>query len=105
MGLAIIVLDGDVLALGKPVLMQAIARLFIAEPALVVINHPGPPAGPAGPMDQDTLLLALIYPEAADPAVIPFHCPFVLVEMPLRIERRRDVVAVTRTSLRKLLAA
>jgi hypothetical protein len=56
-------------------------------------------------MDESTPPLALIGPEAADPAVSPFVGPFFLIETALPVERRGDLVAVARAALRKLLAA
>ncbi len=56
--LSIIVFDGDVLALDEAMLVQVIARLLVAGPILVVVDHPGRTARPARPMDQNALTLA-----------------------------------------------
>src|SRR4051794_15217121 len=85
-GLAIIVLDGDVFALGKTMLMQMVARFLVAGLVLVVVDHPGRSTRSARPMDQDTLPLTLVGPETADPAMSSFARPLLLIEVPFRIE-------------------
>ena len=79
MGLLVLVLDCDVLAFSKAMLMAA--RFLVARAVLIVVDHPGRPSGPARAVDQNAVPLVFMGPEAADPAVPPLLRPLLLVEM------------------------
>lgn len=105
MGLLVLILDRDVLAFRETMLVESIASLLVSWPIQIVVDHPGRSTGPARPVHQDALPVCFVHPEAPDPTAGSRTHPFLLIQPPLPVQGRGDLVAMPGAPLRELLAA
>src|SRR5262249_472575 len=104
MHLAVLVTDRHVFAGSEGVSAEAVAALVVVLRPVVVVEPPTRVRAARG-MNQAADLVGLAVPEAADPAMVPVLAPQLQIDMAGRIERRDELVAVTRRSRRMLLRA
>lgn len=90
----VLVADRHVLSLGQAMPIQPIGRLIIIRSLDVVIDQPSGTAGTTGAVHQLPDPIGLARPKTPDSAPGPLARPFLRVEMPVRVERGDEVIAM-----------
>jgi len=100
----ILVLDGHILTLGKPMLVETISCLVVECTFRILIDCQGRTSRAAPAVDQMTVAVGPVPSETANPALIPLLFPLGRIQHSRGIERSDNLVTGVRAALRVFLA-